>query len=335
MVENPDCRVKLRQMKLAVPSAARAAFDHTWVLLIRGFRLRLWLGLAFAIYMSQHFAILTPHFWRNASVYAPINRIHREPGQFLAPESIAFFGVFIPGFFLLLWLHAKFQFVFLHSVLRGEWTFWSPWRERRKAANSLFRFQLVFIFFALLSITGIVAGATALTVYLGRGSAIPMALMLVSVLLGAQLSLLVQCIIRDFLVPIMDTHDMSIVPSIRYFFGTVLRHRVSSFIRFYILKLGFWGAFRGSTMLAGFMITSAMSLYDPGLLGRILEYPNYGFGVVAVTYPYILLGLPMFVFNRLFSLHLLTQAGEEKLGSRLLAFQQVPDPQQKASLASA
>jgi hypothetical protein len=194
---------------------------------------------------------------------------------------------------VLMWVRARGKFMFLEGVAYNRAAVVEPWKRLRPLANAFFRVDLVVAILGLLSLGLVLAGAFlvalpdiraetfgggALAAIIGGG----LLLLVVSIGFG-----LVQAIAEDFLVPLMYLRGTGVGPAWREFRTAIVPGNAGSLVVFYLMRivLGIAGAM---VMTLGTCLTCCIG----GL-------------------PYVssVLFLPVFVFNRSFSLYYLRQFG--------------------------
>jgi hypothetical protein len=143
------------------------AFELTKRILFQPFKLRKWLAIGFAAFLSGHFA--AGGFGFNLPIgnfnRAPLNQPSIDLEQWRPWLPIAIAVLVIVGLALILvltWLKARGTFIFTDCLVRNRAAIVEPWREYRKEGNSFFLFMLAVIFGAMLVLAIVFASLAAL-----------------------------------------------------------------------------------------------------------------------------------------------------------------------------
>jgi hypothetical protein len=201
--------------------------------------------------------------------------------------------VILALFVLLMWIRARGKFMFLEGVAYDRAAVTEPWKRLRPLANAFFRFDLVLTVLMFASLIVVVVGGFlvalpdiraerfgggALAAIIGGG------LLLLVVVIGFGV---LHAIAEDFLIPIMYLRGTSIGPAWRDFRANIVPGHVGSLVVFYLMRMVL-GIAEAMVVMLGICLTCCIG----GL-------------------PYVssVLFLPVFVFNRAYSLYYLRQFG--------------------------
>jgi|WetSurMetagenome_2_1015567.scaffolds.fasta_scaffold01651_8 hypothetical protein len=196
---------------------------------------------------------------------------------------------------LFLWLGSRGEFMFLEGVLKNRGAVSEPWNRFREAGNSLFGLRFVIGLIGMAVVLTVMAVALAVAwpairseVFNGR--AVAAVLFGTCVLFPVAIFLiLIQLVLRDFVVPIMYKRGIHAAAALQAFRDEVLRGRLVSFLLFYgmlfVLSLA-----AGVLVLVGMCLTCC---------------------VAALPYLSSVAFLPVFVFFRCYALCFLQQVSPE------------------------
>ncbi len=205
-------------------------------------------------------------------------------------------SVLIAAVILMLWLCARFRFIFLDHVSGDRTDIARPWRRYAHQGNSLFLWWIGF---------GLAAGAVASAVVsliafaiirfdnvLSWQAVLILAALSGLLFLAFLLALFLLMLINDFIVPIMYKHEIRTHAAWRLFYAN-FRNHAGSIILYTLVRIGLNIAIGMAIFLAVIMTCCCA--------GIILAIPYIG----AVCL------LPVHVFMRAFSLYFLRQWGDE------------------------
>jgi hypothetical protein len=196
---------------------------------------------------------------------------------------------------VLMWVRARGKFMFLEGVAYNRAAVVEPWKRLRPLANAFFRFELILTVLAFLSLGLVLVAAFLLALpdiraeTFGGGA-------LTAIVAGGILLLvwaigfgLVQAIAEDFLIPLMYLRGTGVGPAWREFRTAIVPGNAGSLVVFYLMRivLGMAGAM---AMTLGTCLTCCIG---------------------ALPYVSSVLFLPVFVFNRSYSLYYLRQFGSQ------------------------
>jgi len=205
-------------------------------------------------------------------------------------------GVLVAGAaltLLLTWLHARGKFMFLDGVVHNRGLVVAPWKEFRAHGNSLLWFYIMLMCVALMFIllVGVLCVAIAWTDIqareFGGGATAAIVIALLMLLPFGIVMALIQFFTKEFVIPTMYLRDQTA----RAAWSTVRREVFSigtgTIILYVLMKIGL-GMVIGLIALVATLLTCCIALIP--YLGSVIL-------------------LPLFVFDRCFSLHFLEQLG--------------------------
>ena len=206
--------------------------------------------------------------------------------------------VFVAGLALvavLMWVRARGKFMFLEGVAYDRVAVVEPWKRLRPLGNSYFRFDLLVSAIALVSLAllAVISLLIALPDIRARemGGAAVAAIVVggVALLLGLIAFALLHAVAEDFVIPLMYLRGQTIAPAWREFRQHILAGNAGSIATFYLMRVVLGIA---SAMIIGF--GTCLTCCIAGL-------------------PYLssVVFLPIFVFNRAYSLYFLRQFGHQ------------------------
>lgn len=291
-------------MGLSVTDPIEQAIHRTRDVLFRPFEAGKWFSLGFCAFLAQlgsggsgHFNSLTdlggrPNSGHDLeSILDPVKEwvLAHLPLVVAGAVALLLIGV------ALAWLKARGQFMFLDGVAHNRADIAAPWKEYAKEGNSLFGFNLVFGLLVLLGL--------ALIAALGFSLALPdihaetfsqRALLGILVCVSLLLMLLIAAaitslLLHDFVIPAMYSRRQGALEA----WGTVRREilsgRVTTLVLYFLMK-----------MVIGIAI---------GILGLLACCLTCCLAILPYLGTVIL--LPLFVFQRSYSLCFLAQLGPE------------------------
>lgn len=210
-------------------------------------------------------------------------------------SAVLFFLIAV--FVLTAWLGSRGRFMFLDGVVKNRGAVVKPWNEFTALGNSLFRFQLLLLFFGFLFFVVSVAAGVAVAwgdiearqfdaaaiggIVLGGGL-----LVVLTFVVG-----LVNLFTRDFVVPAMYSRNLFVSDAWDAVRTEVLGEHTGSVVLYCLMKLVLG-------MALG-MLVFAVILLSCCVLAIPLMIPYIGTVML----------LPMFVFMRCYSLYFLDQLG--------------------------
>ena len=209
----------------------------------------------------------------------------------IVPVVIALLALVV----VLTWVRARGKFMFLEGVAYDRAAVVEPWKRLRPLGNAFFRFQLLLIALAFVTVAAVVVfafvvalpdiradrfGGGALTAILVGG----VLLLVLSVVFGV-----IQAIAEDFLVPLMYLRGTGVGPAWREFRVGILKGNVGSIVVYFLMRIVL-GLAAGIVMAAGMCVTCC---------------------IAGLPYLSSVVFLPVFVFVRSYSLYFLQQFGPQ------------------------
>jgi hypothetical protein len=198
-------------------------------------------------------------------------------------------------FLVLLWLRARGKFMFLDGVANDRAAIAEPWNRLAPQANSYFRFQLLLAALMLLwfAALGVAMYAIALPDIRAQqvGGAAIAAIVIGSILAFVVLLLFAatNAVADDFLIPLMYLRTTSIAPAWQEFRQQLVPGNVGSIMLFY-----------GMRIVLGIATAVLISM-----MGCALCF------IAVLPYLGTVLFLPIYVFQRNYSLYFLRQFGPD------------------------
>lgn len=198
---------------------------------------------------------------------------------------------------LLTWLSSRGQFMFLHCVATNRAEIRAPWSAYRQPANSLFRFRLVLGLISFFIVVPAILGAVAMILMMAANKAItaPLVMGTLAALTAAATFGIVFATIHkftlDFVVPIMALRSTNCRTS----WGELLRLLSEHKVNFLVYLL-----FQIALAIGVGILIFAVVILTCCIAGCLLAIPFLG----------TLLLLPVFVFDRAYSLYYLEQFGD-------------------------
>ncbi len=248
----------------------------------------------------------------------------------------AFIVIFI-GIFILLWLwvNSNFSFVFIDSIVRNDASLRVPFHRNKAQGNSYFRWNIVFGLMSLLVFGGIILLPAMQLIRSGAFTAAPIdirqILLVISryvpVLLGAgMIFFLIAFFTRNFVLPVMYKKKIGILSAWKVFLG-ILRKNAGEMLKYILVRIALFilviiiaiivaiigiialllvGALVG---LIGWLIYAVTPAPAKGVVGTVLgiaAVPIFAF----LGFLFIILFIPIPVFFRTFSIHVLGSIDE-------------------------
>ncbi len=291
-------------MALSVTDPIERAIDRTKAILFHPFQAGKWFSLGFCAFLAQL-----------GSSCGNLSNSYRGPGgnanldedfqAILDPVKdwlLAHLVLVAVGVVLLLlvglalaWLQARGQFMFLDGVVHNRGEIAAPWKEYAREANGLFLFNLAFGVLLLLGLALIAGLGIALALPDIRAEEFSQRALL-ALLVGVPLLLLLLLaaavtgvVLNDFVVPTLYSRRQGVLAA----WGTVRREvlagRVGTVVLYFLMKI---------------VIAIAIG---------ILAFLACCFTCCIALLPYLgtVILLPLFVFQRSYSLCFLEQLGPE------------------------
>lgn len=292
---------------LSVTAPLSPALERVKVVLFRPFALPRWLAIGFCAWL----AFLGQGGGGGGGHYNFGNR-HQSLRHGLnaawdyVVENLAWILPLVAGLFLLgvilwilfTWLSSRGQFMFLHCVATNRAEVAAPWRAYGAEATSLWLFRLVLGFVSFLVVGPAVVGAIALVLTMVAREAFSWLLLAgaVGAFLAAAGCGIVFAVIRkltlDFVVPVMARRRTGCAAA----WGEFLRLTTG-----YRFDLVFYLLFQVVLALVVGMAVLAVTIATCCVAGCLMALPYLGTVFL----------LPVYVFDRAYSLHYLAQFGPE------------------------
>lgn len=191
---------------------------------------------------------------------------------------------------VLTWLSSRGQLMFTRAVALDDVSIGDNWRASGSRGFSLFLFRLAFAFVGLLLVLLLVAAAVAAVAV--AGDAFPTAALVILALVIAVpvvvALIIVQVLLRAFVVPIMWRYDLPAMQAWRVFLS-ILRINKAPVLLFLVIRLAYATVFGITAMLVG-CLTCCL-----------------GF----LPYIHHVLFAPYYVFDRAYSLYMLESLGPD------------------------
>jgi len=291
-------------MGLSVTEPIERAIDRTGAILFKPFQAGKWFALGFCAFLAQL-----------GSSCGNFSNAYRGPGgnpnlnddfqAVLDPIKewlLAHMALVVVGVVLLLlvglalaWVQARGQFMFLDGVVRNRGEIAAPWKEYAREGNGLFVFNLVFGLLVLLGLALIAGLGVALALPdIRTGEFSQRALLALLVGIPLLLILLLAAavtgvVLNDFVVPAMYSRRQGVLAAWRTVRSEVLAGRVGTLALYCLMKI---------------LIAIAIG---------ILAFLACCFTCCLALLPYLgtVILLPLFVFQRSYSLCFLEQLGPD------------------------
>ncbi|MCK9573273.1 MAG: hypothetical protein M0R20_02580 [Candidatus Omnitrophica bacterium] len=336
-----------------------ASFEWTTAVLFRPFSPRKWLILTFIAFLAGSIAGGNPNFnfrdrgnhtkkasaaqqhERNSFQSAKIETPKEKPvskeeikkffkKSATAPVIFIVIPAVIAGvilFLTLLWVCSRFYFIFLEDIAKNDASIVAPFRSNKDIGNSLFKFNLIFIFlliciialtffmgFASLSKVGAFNNNASLGFWKIVSALLPAILLSIFIIL---MSALIGLIMNDFVTVVMFKDRERIAPAIKKAFSVLALNKLNFFL-YVLIKIGL--VIVSSIIYSITSFVAAMGLIFPaGIIASIFYFiykviPKdaqsiFIVAVVVMAVPVVLflwyclmcMYLPFAVFFRVFS----------------------------------
>jgi len=260
-----------------------------------------WFALGFSAFLAELYGVGS-YGYRGGSAFNRGRSGSMAGGEgaraFLAEHALLVGVLVVAGLAVLIlvqWLNSRGQFMFLDNLVRDRAEVQEPWHRLRALGNNLFVFQLSLglVALAVFAVIGALGWAIAMPdVAAGRFGSHA----LTAVLLGVGLALpallvflVINLLLRDFVVPVMYLRDLGAGPAFGVVRREVLPGNVWPLVLFYLIKL----------MLG---MASVVAILAAGCLTCCIGFLPYLSSV---------LRLPITVFFRSYALEVLAQVGPE------------------------
>jgi hypothetical protein len=208
------------------------------------------------------------------------------------------FGIIL--WFVFTWLSSRGQFMFLHCVAHNKAEVTNPWRKFRQHANSLFLFRIILGLICLIVIVlplFLAIGFIITTIANSEEIVISVLIGIIAgifILTGAIIFGLISKFTKDFIVPIMFLHTTSCMAGWREFL-TILSVNKARFVLYILFQIVI-GIAIGAIVWMGMCIGCCLCC-----VSLLLFIPYIGTVIM----------LPVFIFQRAYSLLYLKQYGPQ------------------------
>lgn len=292
---------------ISVTAPLTPAFDRAKKLLFQPFDIQVWLTIGVAAWLAQlgrqggggtgfnfgdRRGASLEEALREAWEYI-LNNLH-----WLVPVAIGVAVVGLAFWLLFVWLSSRGEFMLLHCVGERKAEVAVPWRMYAEHGNSLFGFRVIIgLITFVLVVPLVILGGWLLSRMLSGESrtllaGLAFAGSLLSIIGVAVLFALVTKLTRDFVVPIMFLHTISVVVAWRRFM-LLLTDNLANFVLYILFSIVLSIAI-GLLILALVIVTCCCA-------GCLMSIPYIGTVLI----------LPIHVFRRAFSAEYLAQYGPE------------------------
>lgn len=288
------------------------AIDRVKTILFRPFDLQRWLVIGFCAWLAQlgesgggggggggdggGGPAGLPGDIRNASQQA--RDYIATNADWLIPATIFVVAIVVALVLLVIWLSSRGRFMFLYCVAQNKAEVRNPWHLFRDHARSLFAFRIALVVIAFVTaMVFLVLGV--ILFFLADGglgfTVLPIAGMVMCGLLFVA-AIIVAAIIgkftKDFVVPLMYLHSASAVQAWRMLLD-VLSFNKARFALYILFQFVIWSAIAALVMAAGCLTCCCVFL------------------VLVIPYVGTVLFLPVYVWQRSYSLLYLGQYGAQ------------------------
>jgi hypothetical protein len=218
----------------------------------------------------------------------------------IAPVAVTIVVLIIAISLLVAWLNSRGRFMFLHCVATNRAEVKVPWHKFRKHGNSLFLFRIVLGLIGLFIVGLPIVGIIVLVIMLASGALAGVASIPGIIFLGLMLFVLgivlflIKKFTYDFVVPIMLLRTASVVAGWREFM-TILSMNKARFALYLLFQIVI-SIVIGAIIMIGFCVGICLCCAS-----CLLMIPYIGTVIL----------LPLFVFERAYSLYYLQQFGPQ------------------------
>ncbi len=307
----------MQEIRLIMP--LRLAWRRMVQILFRNFSSVKWLAFSLSVWLANldpKAAVGAFHTQVSNSCrklgskgqFPDLNRIFDESALLIGAIVVTGLLIMLILALLLVWVKARFQFVFLHNTIKNNREISRPWDEYAECGNSLFVWKLVYGLIVLLVL--IVLVAISVTVFvlavqsrdpgsvLSLSTDLVLGIVLTAMLLTspfAIISLFILRLLNSFVVPIMYKYKLPTTMGWRYFLPFLKMH-FWHFVLYFLFLL---------VLRIGIVIVLAVFACVTWLIGGTILL----IGGIILSLPYVgsVLTLPILVWFRLYSVEYLTQ----------------------------
>jgi len=216
----------------------------------------------------------------------------------IVPLAVGLFLLGMAIWVVITWLSSRGQFMFLHCVATNRAEVRVPWHGYLAEANRLWLFRLVLGLVSFVFVAPAVVGTIVLILVMvaGQGVSWPLVLGAIGAFLAAVcfggLFGVIGKLTRDFVVPVMALRRTSCRAAWREFWQLTFGHRLD--LVFYLLFQALLAIVVGLALVVLILVTCCVA-------GCLMALPYLG----------TVLLLPVFVFDRAYSLYYLAQFGPD------------------------
>lgn len=305
-----------RPNRVSVIDPISPAIDRVKLMLFSPFDLKKWFVIGFCAWLAYLGAGGGggggggPHYNVPSGRHEPAEQVRHEVERakeyvtdnlyWIAPVAVTVVVLIIAFGLLIAWLNSRGRFMFLHCVATNRAEVKIPWGKFRRHGNSLFLFRIVLGLIGLFIVGLPIVGIIVLVIMLVSGAiagvvSIPgiVFLSLMLFVLGIVL-FLIRKFTYDFVVPIMFLRTASVTAGWREFMAilSMNKARFALYLLFQILI----SIVIGAIVMIGFCVGICLCCAS-----CLLMIPYIGTVIL----------LPLFVFERAYSLYYLQQFGPE------------------------
>lgn len=305
-----------RPDRVSVIDPISPAIERVKLMLFRPFDLQKWLIIGFCAWLAYlgtgggggggggggpQYHIPAERHEQHEHIRQDVERAREYVSEnlyWIAPVAVAVVVLAVVIGLLILWLNSRGRFMFLHCVATNKAEVKIPWHKFRQHANSLFLFRIVLGLIGLVIVGLPVIGIVVSAIMLASGSlagivSIPgIVIFSLMVFVLAILIFLVKKLTLDFVVPVMFLQTTSCVAGWREFMVTLSANkaRFALYLLFQIVIRIVIGAIIGIGFCIGLCLCCASCLMLIPYIGTVIL-------------------LPLFAFERAYSLYYLQQYG--------------------------
>jgi len=305
-----------RPDRVSVINPIGPAIERVKLMLFRPFDLQKWLVIGFCAWLAYlgagggggggggggpHYTVPQGRHEHREQIRQDIENAREyvaENSYWIIPVAVSVVVLIVVIGLLIAWLNSRGRFMFLHCVATNKAEVKIPWHKFRKHANSLFLFRIVLGIIGLAVIGVPVIAIVVLAIMLASGALVAVAAVPGIIIVGLMLFalLIVLFLVRkftfDFVVPIMFLQTTSCVAGWRQFMITLSANkaRFALYLLFQIVIGIVVGAIIGIGFCVGLCLCCASCLLLIPYIGTVIL-------------------LPLWVFERAYSLYYLQQFG--------------------------
>jgi hypothetical protein len=297
-------------MSISVIDAVSGAFERTRRMLFEPFDIGKWFVLGFCAWLANlgesggggggfNYGTRTPMrpgagrsdgFPLPPEIQAAIDW-GEEHLFFVIAAAVALFVLLVAIWVVLTWLSSRGKFMFLDGVVKNRGAIVEPWRQFRTVANSLFWFRILVgaislvLSLAIAALGVVIAWEDIQARQFGERAIIGLVTSGLLLVLWGFAAVLIALLLKDFVVPVMYLRGARTWAAWGIFGREILCGHVGAIIVFYLLKI---------VLAIGIAIIACLAMC---------------FTCCIAALPYIgtVILLPVFVFERCYSLYFVQQ----------------------------